>query len=163
MPLERSHNFVVISTLILIITTFFLTYNYKYTKIKAEINKNLLHILNDSPNPIIMCKGDKLIFLNKAALSVTGYTEIEVLGKSTTILIPTEYVLKHKKGINKRVESAEEKTNYYILPIKQKDGSIVKRKTTITSVIIDEEPYFIARIDELAESKMILWVDVTQK
>jgi PAS domain S-box-containing protein len=48
-------------------------------------------------------KGE-IMFWNKAAEKMFGYSEEEIIGKPVTILIPEEYIERHKKGIRRFLE-----------------------------------------------------------
>lgn len=50
---------------------------------------------------IIQNRGGNIVYWNKAASNMFGYTETEVIGKSTSHLMPRRYKEAHKKGVER--------------------------------------------------------------
>jgi len=67
---------------------------------KNPVNSYSTAILNASPDGVlILGKGSTILYVNKKATAMVGYTDSELIGQPLNILIPSRFHKKHEKNI----------------------------------------------------------------
>jgi len=129
----------------------------KTTKRLLEIKRNYEKIGAIIPNAFIIAdeKG-KIIFWNKAAEKIFGYSSEETLNNDLlSILIPSKYHQSFKKGFNRFKNSGEgsiiEKTSEFIA--KRKNGVNFPIEISLSAIKIDKKWHSVAIIQDISERK----------
>jgi diguanylate cyclase (GGDEF)-like protein/PAS domain S-box-containing protein len=75
-----------------------------------ESEEKFRSIAEAAVDAIILADSDgNIIFWNKSAQNIFGYTEVEILGKPLTILMPEQYRESHQKGLEHLNSTSESK------------------------------------------------------
>ncbi|HCL90553.1 MAG TPA: hypothetical protein DHW70_04455 [Candidatus Atribacteria bacterium] len=131
----------------------------KATKRLFEIKGNYEKICSIIPNALIIAdeKG-KIIFWNKAAEKIFGYTSEEALNNDLfDILIPSEYHQFFKEGFNRFKDTGEGpiigKPSEFIA--KKKNGNNFPIEITLSAIEVDKKWHSVAIIRDISERKRI--------
>lgn len=118
-----------------------------------SLYKNLLHFAVDAVVTIDETKS--IIFWNKAAEEIWGYTADEVLGKNIKHFVPTEHQANHDNyvdeniatGVNKIIGIGRE------VEVERKDGSRLPVLLTMTKYKEGDKTYFMATVKDISAEK----------
>lgn len=113
------------------------------------------HAIADSANDAIISIDQRgmVSFWNKAASRVFGYSELEILNKSLTTLIPEEYLTQYNKGFEKANKSTVALINKRIHQLKgvKKDGSIFPLELTLSAWTLNNQRYYSCILRDISE------------
>jgi PAS domain S-box-containing protein len=92
---------------------------------------------------------------NRAAASIFGYEESEVLGQSLTIIIPDEYKDPHEKGIERVSGGGEHHVIGKSVELSglHKDGHHIPVELSLSTWLIGEERFYAGIIRDITERK----------
>lgn len=123
-------------------------------------NSNLFRsLLVEAADAVVTIDETKnVIFWNKAAEKLWGYTEDETIGKNIKNFVPDEHKSQHdqyiesniKTGVDKIVGTGRE------VEVQRKDGSRVPILLTMTKYKEGEKTYYMAICKDISEQKRIL-------
>lgn len=86
-------------------------------------------VVETATDAILLCRNDKIIYWNKSAERIFGYTKEEVIGKPVLMLMPDqELANKHQKSVDRYVKTGQSKImgkQVYETFAKKKDGTVV--------------------------------------
>lgn len=95
----------------------------------------------------------KIIFWNKAAGEIFGYSQKEVIGKPVTMLMPRGYKEKHKKAFKEFLERAEKLKRTLEVEGLRKNGEIFPVEFSFSAYKSDHVFTFIAIARDITERK----------
>lgn len=97
----------------------------------------------------------RIIFWNKAAESIFGYTHEEADGKSLALIMPERFRQNHRKGINRFIRTNERHIigNTVEMIGMRKDGSEFPIELSLSSWTFDGEIFFTGIIRDITERK----------
>jgi PAS domain S-box-containing protein len=103
---------------------------------------------------VIANNKNEIILFNSEAQKIFDYTSEQIIGKSLDILIPDRFVRNHQKHMMEFAEN-DESTKHMrenrVLPGKRKDGTEVSISASILCLKLEEEPIFIAVIEDCTD------------
>ena len=124
-----------------------------------EIKRNYKAIVSAIPDAFIVIDDDgRIVFWNKAAENMYGYSSEEVLNNYLlAILVPVEYHKAFKEGFAKFKNTGKgpvvNKTTEFIS--KKKDGSKFTVEISLSSVKVNEKWHSVAIIRDVSERKIV--------
>ena len=111
----------------------------------------------DSANDAIVSAGQEgtIIFWNKRAEEIFGYTREEAVGQSLTILMPERHRASHERGLQRFLETGQERAIGSVLELEgtRKDGSEFPLSLSISSWKTEEGTFFGAIMRDITDRK----------
>ncbi len=133
--------------------------NVLIKKIQAEKslreNEERFHAIADSANDAIISINylGNVIFWNQAASRVFGYSEVEIMNKPLTILIPDDSVDKHNQGLESCNKSEVHSICKKTLQLRglKKDGTIFPIELTRSAWTLNNQRYYSCILRDISE------------
>ena len=125
-------------------------------KLEEEKSKRLLEFIQSINDAIITINSDgNVIFWNKAAHKIFGYTFDDILYKNITCIIPESLHAPHHAGLNKAVQTGKIKNADTILelPAITKKGEHLLVELTLSASFADGARVFTAILRDITERK----------
>ncbi|NOR68969.1 MAG: EAL domain-containing protein [Methylomarinum sp.] len=128
-------------------------------KIQAEKSlresEERFHAIADSANDAIISINSlgNVTFWNEAASRVFGYSELEMMNRPITILIPEENLAKHNKGFERANKSDVHTISKETRQLKglKKDGSIFPLELTLSAWTLNDQRYYSCILRDITE------------
>jgi PAS domain S-box-containing protein len=94
---------------------------------------------------------------NKAATTIFGYDQSEVMGKPLTVIIPEEYRASHDKGIERVSDGGEHHVIGKTVELSgvHKDGHLIPVELSLSTWLIGKERFYSGIIRNISERKFI--------
>jgi len=122
-----------------------------------ESQKKLQQILDTSLDAIVTIdKDSRVTSWSQNAVDIFGYTQTEAIGQFLhDLIVPDRHVQAHLKGVNRFIKTGKGRVlNKRIeLPAKRKSGEEFPIELSISPLVIREEHYFSAFIQDITERK----------
>ena len=113
-------------------------------------------VVQSAADAIVLADGHgNILSWNKAATSVFGYREREVMGKPLTMLMPERYRAAHQRGIDRVRETGQTKLIGHTVELQglRKDGSDFPLELSLASWKTNGEVYFSGIIRDISARK----------
>ena len=96
-----------------------------------------------------------IIFWNKEAEKIFGYSREEILGKPLTLLMPERHKRSHERGLNRHVETGHKSAIGKVIKLegKRKDGSEFPLELSLSNWKTEEGIFFSAILRDITEQK----------
>ncbi len=116
----------------------------------------LRSVVQSAADAIVLANGEgKILSWNKAATSVFGYRERDVLGNPLTMLMPERYRAAHQRGLDRVRKTGESKLIGHTVALEglRKDGSNFPLELSLASWRTNGEVYFSGIIRDISVRK----------
>lgn len=106
---------------------------------------------------ILTDESKKIAFVNRAAESIFGYTQDEILGEDVKILIPDEYKKRHDAGLKSYLETGKPKIIGKTVELEglKKSGKKFPIELSLSVSKLDSGSFFTAIIRDITERKKL--------
>lgn len=124
--------------------------------LKMSLKKNT-EALEEAVDAVIQIDGTKnILFFNKSAEKMFGYTEAEVLGQNVKMIVPVEHRANHdnyvdaniKTGVNRVIGKTRD------MEATRKDGTRFWINLALTKTVVGEEVQYTAFIKDIHDEKL---------
>lgn len=114
-----------------------------------------LAILENANDAVIVCGADsKIIFWNRCAENIFGYTKEEIVGKEATILVPDRDKKAHDEGMSNYLKTGLLTRNKpFEVEAVKKDGGIIPVEITLTKYGEEGQRFITAVIRDITERR----------
>ncbi|MDH5182894.1 MAG: PAS domain S-box protein [Gammaproteobacteria bacterium] len=123
----------------------------------AELNaKHLENLLNNAADAIVITNiGGDILFYNKAACEIFGYTQDETIGKNVKLLMPEDDAKHHDRYINDYIATEKGKIMGLgrVLFGKHKSGLLFPIEVSLSSIQDGEQTYMTAIIRDITKQQ----------
>ena len=105
---------------------------------------------------VIMNEQGKIVFWNRAAEMLFGYSQDEVQQKTLTVIMPDQYRDKHQQGIERYLKTGEKRVTGKVIALegRRKNGEIFPIEVSITGWETGEGKMFSGIIRDITERKV---------
>ncbi len=121
--------------------------------------KEFLHSIIDQALQAIITidQNGSILSYNRAAETMFGYKEVEVIGKNVRLLMPEPYASQHNQFLNNYLHTGEKKVIGSVreLKAKRKSGEIFPMDLSITECRVDEEIFFTGMVRDISRQKKV--------
>jgi two-component system, cell cycle response regulator len=124
----------------------------------SESEEKFRNIAETAVDAIVLASGEgNIIFWNKSAQQIFGYSEEEILGKPLTVLMPEQYREDHRRGMNRMTSTGESKYFGRITEMQgiTKDGSVFPIELSVSMWKKVEGMFFSAIIRDITKRKRL--------
>lgn len=125
------------------------------TKLEKEIRRReelYRKIIDGTLSGFLLVEDSKIVFANKAAEEITGYSQEELLGKSLEIFFEPEISSYYKKAVE---EVLEGKKIDLISRFRRKDGSLGYARIQATLMDYEGRKFILVSFEDVSEKKEI--------
>jgi len=122
--------------------------------LNAELR--FLAVVESANDAIISANQDgDIIFWNKEAEKIFGYSREDILGQPLTRLMPERHKSSHERGLNRHVETGHKSAIGRVIELegRRKDGSEFPLELSLSSWKTEEGIYFSAILRDITEQK----------
>ncbi len=123
--------------------------------LEFENNHDFLEILFKSIEEglVVINKERDIVYVNKRAVILFGFSQFELLGKKIELLIPTKYHGGHPEHFQKYSDNPVRKRMGAgrVLEAQKKDGSIFSSEISLNHIDIKNKKYFVALITDVSK------------
>lgn len=123
-----------------------------------EGEEKFRNIAETAVDAIVLANGEgKIIFWNKSAQKIFGYSEEEILGKHLTVLMPEKYREDHLRGMNRMTSTGESKYFGRITEMQglMKDGNVFPIELSVSMWKTGEGMFFSGIIRDITKRKKL--------